>query len=63
MAADYHVHIENGPYTIEWLKKFIDVALQKGLTEIGISEHEHRFKEGYNAYKSDGFRSEWIKTT
>ncbi|ADD03474.1 histidinol phosphate phosphatase HisJ family [Thermoanaerobacter italicus Ab9] len=61
MAADYHVHIENGPYTIEWLKKFIDSGLSKGLVEIGISEHGHRFKEGYNAYKSDGFRGKWIK--
>ncbi|MGI1691608.1 histidinol-phosphatase [Thermoanaerobacter uzonensis] len=62
MAADYHVHIENGPYTIEWLKKFIDSGLSKGLVEIGISEHGHRFKEGFEVYKSNGFRREWIKT-
>ncbi|TDT58377.1 histidinol-phosphatase [Fonticella tunisiensis] len=61
MAADYHVHIEKGPYTIEWLKKFVDTGLGRGLTEIGISEHGYRFDEGYNAFSSDGFRGEWIK--
>lgn len=61
MAADYHVHIERGPYTIDWLKKFIDIALNRGLTEIGISEHGYRFDEGYNAFSSDGFRGEWVK--
>ncbi|HHW57152.1 MAG TPA: histidinol-phosphatase [Clostridia bacterium] len=61
MSADYHVHIENGPCTIEWLKEFINSGLSKGLKEIGISEHGHRFIEGYNVYKSDGFRTEWVK--
>jgi histidinol-phosphatase (PHP family) len=62
MAADYHVHIENGPFTIEWLEKFVNQGLKRGLKEIGISEHGHRFKEGFKVYKSDGFRTEWIKT-
>ncbi|MDI6605420.1 MAG: histidinol-phosphatase [Thermoanaerobacteraceae bacterium] len=61
MAADYHVHIERGPYTIDWLKNFIDTALNKGLTEIGISEHGYRFNEGYAAFGSKGFRGKWVK--
>ncbi|MGF7430205.1 histidinol-phosphatase [Thermoanaerobacterium thermosaccharolyticum] len=61
MPSDYHVHIERGPYAIDWLKKFVDTALDKGLTEIGISEHGYRFDKGYAAFGSDGFRGEWIK--
>lgn len=61
MAADYHVHIERGPYSIDWLKKFVDNALNKGLSEIGISEHGYRFDEGYDAFGSDGFRGKWVK--
>ncbi|MGB9680403.1 MAG: histidinol-phosphatase [Thermoanaerobacteraceae bacterium] len=61
MASDYHVHIERGPYSLDWLKRFVDTAYTKGLSEIGISEHGYRFDEGYEAFGSDGFRGEWIK--
>lgn len=58
---DYHVHLENGPYTIEWLKKFFDEGSKKGVVEIGFSEHGHRFKEAVELTKSDGFRGTWTK--
>lgn len=61
MAADYHVHIERGPYSIDWLSKFVDVAKMRGLTEIGISEHGYRFDKGFDAFGNDGFRGNWIK--
>lgn len=45
-CADYHVHLENGPYTPEWLEAFLSFARRKGLQEIGFSEHLHDFYEG-----------------
>lgn len=42
---DYHIHLLNGPLTLRWLKQFWDTAQQRGVTEIGISEHCHNFKE------------------
>ncbi|HHY98595.1 MAG TPA: histidinol-phosphatase [Firmicutes bacterium] len=42
---DYHMHLERGPLTREWLGKFIEAARQKGIAEVGISEHCTRFIE------------------
>ncbi|MGB9723006.1 MAG: PHP domain-containing protein [Chloroflexia bacterium] len=47
--ADYHVHLENGPYTPEWLGAFLQVARRRGLQELGFSEHLHDFYEGQEA--------------
>ncbi|TMI84138.1 MAG: histidinol-phosphatase [Bacillati bacterium ANGP1] len=47
MAAgtDYHMHLERGPWTLEWLERFVETARARGLREIGFSEHPHRFRE------------------
>ncbi|TCS82552.1 histidinol-phosphatase HisJ family protein [Tepidibacillus fermentans] len=45
MITDYHVHLETGPYTIEWLEKYVEVAIQRGITDLGFSEHGYRFKQ------------------
>ena len=47
MAAvtDYHMHLERGPWTLDWLERFVDTARARGLREIGFSEHPHRFRE------------------
>jgi histidinol-phosphatase (PHP family) len=45
MRTDYHVHTERGPYTVEWLERFIETARQQGVEELGISEHGYRFKQ------------------
>ena len=31
---DAHVHIERGPYTLDWLNQFIEAAVKNGITEI-----------------------------
>ncbi|MEB3186238.1 MAG: histidinol-phosphatase [bacterium] len=43
--TDYHVHIERGPYSLEWLERFVDQAARAGVTELGISEHAYRFTQ------------------
>lgn len=43
MLIDYHTHLENGPYTMEWLQRFVDQARAAGIAEIGFTEHGHRF--------------------
>jgi len=45
MIADYHMHLENGSMTVEYIKQFVDAALARGVDEIGISEHGHHFRE------------------
>lgn len=45
MITDYHVHLETGPYSLEWLKKYWDTAQKKDITDLGFSEHAYRFKQ------------------
>ncbi len=39
------MHLENGPKNLDYLKKFVENAERRGISEIGISEHCYRFKE------------------
>ncbi|HEY8598705.1 MAG TPA: PHP domain-containing protein [Thermomicrobiales bacterium] len=50
MLVDYHMHLERGPFTPDWLDRFLAVARERGLAEIGISEHIYRFRESQAAY-------------
>jgi histidinol-phosphatase (PHP family) len=43
--TDYHVHVERGPYTQEWLDEFVAQAQKNGVTDLGISEHAYRFHQ------------------
>jgi histidinol-phosphatase (PHP family) len=44
------MHLERGPWTLEWLGRFVDAARARGLNEIGFSEHPHRFREWRTMY-------------
>lgn len=50
MLVDWHMHMERGPFTLEWLDRFLAVARERGVAEIGISEHIYRFREAQEAY-------------
>lgn len=42
---DGHVHLEKGPLKKEYVYEFVDEALKKGIDELQILDHTHRFKE------------------
>ena len=44
---DYHVHIERGPYTREWLEKFVEAGRRVGVYELGLVEHLYLFRESH----------------
>ncbi|MGE5553009.1 MAG: histidinol-phosphatase [Betaproteobacteria bacterium] len=44
--ADYHFHLERGPYTRQWMERFLAAGRARGVTEFGVTEHGHRFVEG-----------------
>jgi histidinol-phosphatase (PHP family) len=50
MATDYHMHLERGPWTLEWLERFVETGRRRGVGEIGFSEHPHRFREWRTMY-------------
>lgn len=45
LLTDYHVHLETGPYTIEWVQQYLLTANSRGIKDIGFSEHGYRFKQ------------------
>lgn len=49
---DWHVHIEKGPYTLEWLKEFVHYAEARKIKKICFVEHSHRFKEFADLYRT-----------
>ena len=53
MLTDYHIHIERGPYTVEWLRKFARQAQVVGITDWGVSEHAYRFIETRSIFMND----------
>lgn len=57
---DGHIHIERGDYTLEWIKKFTDKALEKNIEEIWLLEHCYRFTEFMPMYDSVCQHSEYI---
>jgi len=65
---DAHVHLERGPYALDWLNQFIEQAQKNEITEIRFLEHSFRFHEFQNIYsgivahpKYGGYQSDWLK--
>ena len=50
MLVDYHMHLERGPFAPDWLDRFLAVAAERGVAEIGVSEHIYRFAAAQDAY-------------
>ncbi|HEX5503902.1 MAG TPA: PHP domain-containing protein [Thermomicrobiales bacterium] len=50
MLVDYHMHLEQGPFAPDWLARFLAVARERGVAEIGVTEHIYRFAEAQAAY-------------
>ncbi|MCR5438381.1 MAG: histidinol-phosphatase [Selenomonas sp.] len=71
MKIDYHMHFEKGSYDKTWVEGFFQAAKERGLAEIGISEHSHTFPEFKELYYEDlilddsamgTFQQQWLKS-
>lgn len=64
--TDVHIHIEKGPYTKEWIEKFVKRAVSVGIDEIYLLEHSHRFVEFTPMYASiceySDYQKNWYKS-
>jgi len=62
---DCHIHLERGNYTVEWLNRFVETAVYRGIDEIYLLEHSHRFNEFVPMYKSiidySSYQKEWFE--
>ena len=58
--TDGHIHIERGPYTLDWIRQFVDKAVEMQIDEIGLLEHCYRFEEFVPMYDSVCAYSEYV---
>lgn len=62
---DGHIHIEFGDYTVDWIRQFADRAVETGLDEIRLLEHNYMFPEFAPMYESvcekSGFINDWFQ--
>ena len=58
---DGHIHIENQPYSIELINNMVKTAIEKGIDEINVLDHSHKFKEFSFLYSSlkDDYSISW----
>lgn len=61
---DLHIHIERGPYTVEWIEQFINKASEMNLDEICLLEHSIRFKDFHPVFKEvreyNSYQEKWF---
>lgn len=61
---DGHMHLEYGELNKEYVLEFVKAAIKKGLDEIQILDHTHRFKEFepiYSELKEEPLQKEWLE--
>lgn len=58
--TDGHIHIERGPYTLDWIDQFVSRAVETGLDEIRLLEHNYIFEEFAPMYGSVCAYSEYV---
>ena len=62
--VDAHVHIERGPYEIEWIEQFVDYAIKREIDSLYLLEHSHRFIEFSNLYAKfaayNDYQAKWL---
>lgn len=49
---DGHTHLEKGPLSKEYVLEFVKEAINKGIDDLQVLDHSHRFKEFEPMYKS-----------
>lgn len=58
--VDGHIHIERGPYTLEWINQFVSKAVEMELDEIRLLEHNFIVEEFAPMYDSVRRYSEYV---
>lgn len=64
MLIDGHIHLENGPLSVEYAMRFVEAGIHMGLDEIHILDHTHRFIEFTEMYEglkqASPYQKEWF---
>lgn len=57
---DCHIHLETGPYTLQWIGEYVRFAQERGLSEIHLLEHSYLFPEFLPMYEAVRQESSFI---
>ena len=57
---DGHIHIERGAYTLDWIRRFVDRAVEMQIDEIWLLEHCYRFDAFVPMYDSVCAYSDYV---
>lgn len=49
--TDAHVHLENGPLSVDYVWEFVKAAKERGIRHLQILDHTHRFYEFRDMYE------------
>ncbi len=64
---DAHVHLERGPYTLEWVDRFVQTAVSRGIQELCLLEHCYMFPEFLPMYDGilgqSAYMDQWFART
>ena len=62
---DGHMHLENGPLSVEYAMQFVEAGVQAGMDTIHILDHTHRFLEFQPLYTrlkdTSSYQKEWFE--
>lgn len=65
MLKDGHIHLENGPLSVDYAMQFVNAAWKANLQEIQILDHTHRFVEFAPMYErlkqASSLQKEWLE--
>ena len=62
---DGHMHLENGPLTVEYAMKYVEAGVKAGMDTIQILDHTHRFLEFKPMYdnlkQASVYQKDWFE--
>lgn len=62
---DGHMHLENGPLTLDYAMKYVEAGVKSGMDTIHILDHTHRFIEFQPLYTSlkeaSPYQKQWFE--
>lgn len=57
MLVDYHLHLEEGGFSRDWLLRFLERAREAGVEEVAFTEHSYRFRQARGCLDNDWARA------
>lgn len=57
VLVDYHMHLEEGGFSRDWLLRFLERAREAGVEEVAFTEHSYRFRQARGCLDNEWARA------